>query len=52
MGKGKGGVENWLRNVAGGTVLFYIKGIYPEVARAIVRRLRSKTKLNLSYSNR
>jgi large subunit ribosomal protein L16 len=52
MGKGKGGVENWLRNVGAGTVLFYIKGIYPEVARAIVRRLKSKTKLNLSYSTR
>lgn len=52
MGKGKGGVEKWIRPLAAGSVLFYIKGIYPAVARAILKRLKTKTHLNLSYSTR
>lgn len=52
MGKGKGGAEKWIRPIAAGSVLFYIQGIFPPVARAILKRLKTKTHLNLSYSTR
>lgn len=52
MGKGKGVSENWLRLVTAGSVLFYIRGIYPAVAKAILKRLKTKTKLNFNYTYR
>jgi len=48
MGKGKGGVENWVQIVRAGKVLFSIKNINKRVAFYILRLLKWKTRLNIS----
>jgi ribosomal protein L16 len=47
MGKGKGTVENWVRPVEKGKVLFSVKGIDEEVAKWIEKGLKGKTLLNI-----
>lgn len=47
MGKGKGNVENWVRPLEKGKVLFSIKGIDDKVAKWIEKGLKDKTLLNI-----